>query len=164
MSDIIERARALREKIEALAAENLSEEEATEYPELFPKWEEGREYKAGERVRLGETLYKVLQDHSSQADWIPDEAASLFSKVLVEKDEEGEQTSIPEWEQPDSTNPYSKGDKVTYEGSTYESLIDNNVWSPADYPLGWNKIAGDSDTAEDLASTLLDKLKGVTEK
>ena len=47
---------------------------------------------------------------------------------------------ILEWGQPDSTNAYSIGDKVLFEGATYESLIDNNVWSPADYPAGWNLI------------------------
>jgi hypothetical protein len=32
------------------------------------------------------------------------------------------------------------GDKVTFNGEHYESLIDNNTWSPADYPSGWNKV------------------------
>lgn len=47
---------------------------------------------------------------------------------------------IPEWEQPDSTNPYMKGDKVRYKGVVYVSLIDNNVWSPADYSAGWQIV------------------------
>jgi len=29
------------------------------------------------------------------------------------------------------------GDKVTFEGGHYISLIDANVWSPAVYPQGW---------------------------
>jgi hypothetical protein len=57
----------------------------------------------------------------------------LFVKVLIP--DEG---IIPEWEQPDSTNPYMAGDKVTYNGKTYESIIDNNVWSPVEY--GWKEI------------------------
>ena len=48
--------------------------------------------------------------------------------------------TILEWKQPSSTNPYMKGDKVIFEGKTYESLIDNNVWSPAAYPAGWKNI------------------------
>jgi hypothetical protein len=43
----------------------------------------------------------------------------------------------PDWVQPDSTNPYMIGDKVTFEGQIWESLIDNNVWSPTGYPQGW---------------------------
>jgi hypothetical protein len=43
--------------------------------------------------------------------------------------------TIPEWVQPGSTNPYMKGDKVTHNGSTWVSLVDNNVWEPGVY--GW---------------------------
>lgn len=51
---------------------------------------------------------------------------------------EPEEDAIPEWAQPDSTNPYMMGDLVTFQGSVYESLIDNNIWSPSDYPQGWS--------------------------
>ena len=47
---------------------------------------------------------------------------------------------IPEWEQPDSTNAYKKGDRVRYKGKAYESLIDGNVWAPDAYPAGWKEI------------------------
>ena len=45
---------------------------------------------------------------------------------------------IPEWEQPSSVNPYMKGDKVTHNGKTWESSIDNNVWEPSVY--GWVEV------------------------
>ncbi|NLW06318.1 MAG: sugar-binding protein, partial [Pseudomonadaceae bacterium] len=32
---------------------------------------------------------------------------------------------------------YNKGDKVIFEGEVYESTIDNNTWSPTDYPSSW---------------------------
>jgi len=48
---------------------------------------------------------------------------------------------IPEWEQPDSTNAYQIGDKVMYEGVIYESVIANNIWSPAAYPAGWRVVS-----------------------
>ena len=44
-------------------------------------------------------------------------------------------------EQPDSTNPYKKGDRVRFNGKVYESLIDNNVWSPSAYPAGWREVS-----------------------
>ena len=50
-------------------------------------------------------------------------------------DEWTEVDDIPEWVQPDSTNPYRKGDKVVHNGKTWESTIDNNVWEPGVY--GW---------------------------
>lgn len=54
--------------------------------------------------------------------------------------EPGPDPEIPEWVQPDSSNPYMTGDRVRFNGNVYESLIDNNVWSPSDYPAGWQLI------------------------
>ena len=97
-------------------------------------------YVVGDRVLYLGVLYKVLQAHTSQAGWEPDITPSLFAKNLIVKDEDGEQVDIPEWTQPDSTNPYMAGDKVMFEGKVYESLIDNNVWSPSAYPQGWQEV------------------------
>lgn len=36
-----------------------------------------------------------------------------------------------------STSPYMIGNCCLWEGVAYRSVIDNNVWSPADYPEGW---------------------------
>lgn len=139
MGAIIERARALRSKIEELASDHIEDSDATSYTELFPSWDgNGKAYAAGDRVRYNGTLYKVLQAHTSQPDWTPDAATSLYSEVLIP-----DPTVIPVWRQPDSSNPYMTGDKVHYpdeNGSVYESTIDNNVWSPADYPAGWKEV------------------------
>ena len=113
MSELIERARALRKKTEVLA-ENLDDAEAADFKELFPSWDgNGRTYKAGERVRYEGILFRVLQDHISQPGWTPEAASSLFAEVLIPDPE-----VIPVWKQPDSTNPYMKGDKVHYPGET----------------------------------------------
>ena len=48
---------------------------------------------------------------------------------------------IPEWVQPTgSHDAYNVGDKVIYEGQVYECIIDDNTWSPTDYPQGWKLI------------------------
>ena len=119
---------------------NLTDEQALQVPLMFPKWQAGKAYVVGDRVLYLGVLYKVLQAHTSQAGWEPDIAPSLFAKNLIVKDEDGEQIDIPEWVQPDSTNPYMTGDKVMFEGKVYESLIDNNVWSPSAYPQGWKEV------------------------
>lgn len=107
--------------------EIATDDMALEVPALYPKWREGKDYKAGERVLHGDVLYKVLQDHASQAGWTPDAAPSLFAQVLTADD------GTPlEWVQPDSTNPYMTGDKVLHNGSVWESLVDNNVWEPTE--------------------------------
>jgi len=122
---VIERARALRRQIEDNAS-GMSDYMALQYVELFGTWAgDNVAYKAGDRIRYNGVLYKVLQDHISQGDWLPDSTSSLYAKVLIP-----DPTVVPEWEQPDSTNPYSKGDKVLHDGKTWESLVDNNVWEP----------------------------------
>ena len=119
---------------------DLTDEQALEMPLLFPKWQANIQYEVGYRVLYLGTLYKVIQAHTSQQGWEPDITPSLFAKNLIVKDDDGEQVDIPEWEQPGSTNPYMKGDKVKFEGKIYQSLIDQNVWSPAAYPQGWEEV------------------------
>ena len=102
--------------------------------EFYPLWEAGQDYTAGFRLRYGGLLYKVLQAHTSQETWAPDAAPSLFAKVLIP-----DENVIPEWEQPDSTNAYAKGDKVTHKGKTWVSDVDNNLWEPGIY--GWIEVA-----------------------
>lgn len=111
-------------KLRELATDEMS----LEVPNLYPTWKPDTEYEVGERVLHEDILYKVLQSHTSQESWIPTDSPSLFAKVLIPG-------GIPEWEQPDSTNGYMKGDRVTYEGKIYVSEVDNNVWKPTEY--GW---------------------------
>lgn len=107
------------------ARETADDKTALNAKELYKEWTVGIEVKVGERLRYKDVLYKVLQDHTTQETWTPTDAPSLFAKVLIPDDSE-----IYPWEQPDSTNPYMKGDKVTHNGKTWESLIDNNTWEP----------------------------------
>lgn len=121
----------------AFFAETLTDAQALQVPMLFDEFDgNGVAYEVGKRVLYNDTLYKVIQAHTSQAEWTPAAAPSLFAKVINETID----GSIPEFEQPDSTNPYMKGDRVTFNGKVYESLIDNNVYSPEAYPAGWKEI------------------------
>ena len=133
---MITRARAymLRKLIE-IASKSLGDEEALQGVELFPRWKGDTSYDVNDRVSYEGMLYKCLQAHTSQATWVPTDSTSLWAKVLIPDPE-----VIPDWEQPDSTNPYMKGDKVRYNSKVYESLIDNNIWSPEAYPAGWSEV------------------------
>ena len=113
--------------------EKATDEQALAVLALYPAWRSGVYYEVGIRVLYNGILYKVLTAHTSQDDWTPDAAPSLFAKALIP-----DETVIPEWEQPDSTNPYSAGDKVTHNGKTWVSDIDNNVWEPGVY--GWTEL------------------------
>lgn len=115
-------------KLRDLATDEMS----LEVPNLYPTWKTGVVYMMNKRFLHDGTLYKVLQEHTSQADWTPENSPSLYAKVLAV---EG---TISAWEQPDSTNAYMTGDKVTHNGSTWISDVDNNVWEPGVY--GWTVI------------------------
>lgn len=109
---------------------------ALQIQEFYDEWIPNVLVKAGQYIRHDDILYKVLTEHTTQEGWTPDATASLFAKVLT--DPTGE--TILEWVQPDSTNAYMAGDKVTHNGVTYISTIDNNVWEPGVY--GWEVMEG----------------------
>lgn len=134
MGNLIDLARKLRPYIEK-AALNLDDADALEAIQLFPVWKTDFAYSVDDKVRYDNILYRCLQAHTSQDAWTPTAAASLWAKVLIPDPE-----VIPDWEQPDSTNPYQIGDQVRFEGKIYESLIANNIWSPAAYPAGWREV------------------------
>ena len=101
------KALALRALIEK-AAVSLSDTDALDGVELFPAWAVGLSYTAGERLRYGDKLYRVLQAHTSQADWTPDSTPSLYAEV--EKPGQGDT--------PDDPIPYS-GNMELFEGKYY---------------------------------------------
>lgn len=127
-----ERAKKMRPYIEK-AAISLTDEDALQAVELFQQWVVDHAYAVDERLQYENVLYRVVQAHTSQADWTPDITSALF--VVVSLDE------WPEFVQPTGAHDaYKKGDKVSFENKVYESTIDNNVWSPTAYPAGWKEI------------------------
>ena len=122
---ILDEARKLRNLIESMA-ESLDDEAAEQNPNVFPLWAVGIEYKTDFKVRYNDVVYKVLQAHTSQADWTPDVAVSLFVKVHKQDPHD-----YPEWVQPTGAHDaYQKGDIVKHNGKLWESLIDANTWEP----------------------------------
>lgn len=119
----------------ASSVEDLSDEEALEVAALYPTWisKLGMQVNVGERYWYNGKLYKVIQQHTVQSDWTPDTAVSLFVEVSIEE--------WPEWVQPTGAqDAYMTGDKVTFEGKHYISLINNNVWSPEVTPQYWEEV------------------------
>ena len=113
------------------AAQTLPAETALEAVCLYPAWMNGKEYAADYKARHNGVLYRCLTAHTAQETWAPDVSPSLWAKVLVEGGK------ILLWQQPNSTNAYSKGDKVTHKDTTWVSDVDNNVWEPGVY--GWTE-------------------------
>lgn len=126
----LEQARKFRRFIEQMAV-NATDEEALDNIVAFPKWEVGKSYEKDERIRYEDVLYKVLQNHTSQADWTPDIAVSLYVRVSIEE--------WPEWKQPQgSHDAYMKNDKCSHNEKHWISLVDSNVWEPSEnVPTLW---------------------------
>ena len=126
----LQAAEQLRRAIQ-IFANTLTDEEAFEIATVYPKYEIGRAYKSGDRFTYGingvgdAQLYKVVQDHISQADWIPGNVPSLYKAIGVTED------GYDEWSQPSGAHDtYNKGDIVFYEGKLYISTVDGNAYAP----------------------------------
>lgn len=105
----------------------------------FKPWTAGESVVKEDIRRYENSLYEVIQDHTTQADWKPTVAASLWRAYTPNETLQGTEI-IPDFVQPISTNPYMTGDKVLFEGKVYESAIDNNVWSPVEHPSSWKSV------------------------
>lgn len=130
-------------------AATLTEEQALEIATVYPVWETGHAYAVGDIISYGGNgvgdpqLYKVVQAHTSQADWTPEATPALYDAFGL--DEQG----YPLWSQPTGAHDaYNKGDIVNYNGDLYESLIDGNVWSPDVYPAGWQAVGSTEPSPE----------------
>lgn len=112
----------------------LTDEQAATIPGAFPKWAVDVAYEAGDRRRYAGTLYRCIQAHTSQVDWTPDVAISLWVRV-------GEPGEIPEWVQPTGAHDaYSEGDHVMHNGKEWVSTVEGehtNTWEPGVY--GWDE-------------------------
>ena len=127
------------EELEVLAKEQLlpvlTDAQAYTFRYLFPTFEIDKSYEVGERIIYEDKFYKVIMTHTSQADWTPDVAVSLFVEISDPAIE------YPEFKKPYSAETaYNTGDKITFEGNKYISTMDNNVYSPTEYPQGWELV------------------------
>ena len=48
---------------------------------FYPEWQTDKAYSVGYKVQYGGLLYKVITAHTSQADWTPDVAVTLFVRI-----------------------------------------------------------------------------------
>jgi hypothetical protein len=130
-------AEQFRKALQMFAA-SLDDEKAMEIASVYDDWQIGKAYAVGEFVKYGTNgvgdpqLYRVVQAHTSQADWTPDSIASLYTPIGLDDD------GYPIWSKPTGAHDaYNTGDIVDYNGTLYVSIIEGNIWSPDEYPQGW---------------------------
>lgn len=117
-----------------LPTSNLSNMQYNALAASYPDYKVGVLYKVGTQFKYNGLLYEVIQEHTTQADWKPNELPALYKKIVSKG-------QIPEWQKPTgSHDAYQKGDRVKYKDKIYESTIDGNVYSPDEYEQGWKEV------------------------
>ena len=145
---LIDQAKEFRKEVEAtkratgklILKSDISTEELQDLMSVYPAFEVGVALKVGDIVRYQDKLYEVIQAHTTQSDWTPDKVPALFKIFEIKKDTAGKEV-VAEFKHPTGAHDtYKKGDKVQFKGAIYESLIDNNTYSPSEYAQGWKKV------------------------
>ena len=118
--------------------DDLSDEEKDMFVNLFDLWEPNTAYSRGDKLVYEGSVYEVIQAHTSQSDWLPNELPALY-KLFYQTSTDDGTIVIPEWKQPlGGHDAYNTGDLVSFNGYVWESDIDGNVWQPGEY--GWTMI------------------------
>lgn len=112
-------AEAIRASINGLA-QGATDEKIVDNKAAFPWWNgNGVNYVTDDILRYNDSVYRVIQNHTTQPDWAPDVVPALYNKITV-----------TEWEEWESGNFYKKGAKVTHNDKKWVSNADNNHWEP----------------------------------
>ncbi len=91
---------------------------------IYKQYRADKYYEKDEVFVCDSTLYKVVQAHTSQADWLPASTPALYVKYQVDNGQ------ILAWDYPVE---YAIDDLVTYNGVTYRCIqahTSQNGWSP----------------------------------
>ncbi len=113
----------------------VTDEEILEFVDIIPEWKTGEEYKTKAVRKYQNQFYRCLQNHTSQQNYNPSKASSLW--VRIEEDEASDEEVI-NWFEPTSEHYYTLGQLMRYtDGKIYKSLLAVNIYSPETYAAGW---------------------------
>lgn len=131
----MKRAEAIRLRgIIERAAESLDDMTASTAVVLFHRLkQDGSLVKAGTRINHNGTIRRAAVDLWDTAENSPDAAPDLWPTLPYR---DGIRI-IPEYIT--VTDKFSAGEKGWWGDEIYVSLVDNNVYNPAQYPANWEK-------------------------
>jgi hypothetical protein len=127
--------RALEIVVEHLLdPETLTPEEIPAVADIYPDWEPDQAYAANRVLNYNGVLVRVIQAHTSQADWLPDATPALYTAFHSPG-------TVPDWVQPQGGHDaYAAGAEVRHNGIHWVNTHgDGNVWEPGVY--GWVEVA-----------------------
>ena len=130
----IEHARKLR-PLMVKAAQSLDEKDASEAVELFGGMQyDGSLILAGVRINWNGTLKQAAVDLWDAVENNPVNAPTLWQDIAYKQGIRIIPANIT------ATEKFAKGERGWWHDEVYESLIDSNVWTPEQYPAGWELI------------------------
>lgn len=113
--------------------ENITEEEYNELVQLALTNSPVKDYAVQEEL---DKIWLAIRAIEARLD-----SGESGNTEPTNNDEPEQSANIPAYVQPTGAHDaYQTGDKVTYNGAVYESLINGNVWAPDVYPAGWRLI------------------------
>lgn len=111
-----------------------------ENSKYLERYEEDKEYKINDLFVLGGKVFRVIQDHTSQADWNPFETPALYQDLSSVIDEEGNEV-VSDWKQPTGGHDlYEQGNKVIYEDKTWELVGKDTGHAPGTVAGVWEVV------------------------
>ena len=114
---------------------SLDDKTASEAPELFPRLKGSNSLiKAGTRINWNGAVKRASVDLWDTEANNPDNAPTLWEDILYK---DGIRI-IPETIT--AGTAFSLGEQGWWKDVLYESVIDNNIWTPESYLLGWKIV------------------------
>ena len=118
----------------------LSDEQALQVKDLYPAWEDlvGQALTAGYKLTYNGDLYKVIQAHTAQSDWLPSATPALYGLVGTGVSTGGEHAGTQEDPIPyEQMMVIEQGKYYTQDGILYVGLMD----APNGYPNDLKDLA-----------------------
>lgn len=134
--DVVDKqeAKTIRGLIET-AAEGLDDATASQAAPLFPALKgDGSLVRSGTRINWGGVVKRAAVDLWDTETNNPDNAPTLWEDLAYI---DGIRV-IPEVISVGTA--FSKGEQGWWDGVLYESMLDNNVYTPVAYPAGWKVV------------------------
>jgi hypothetical protein len=129
-----EHARKLRQLL-VKASESLTDKEASEGVELFPKLkQDGSLVRYLTRINWNGTIKMAAVDLWDTLENNPDNAPNLWTDIAYKDGYRFIKTNMS------AAEAFGLGEYGWWEDELYESLIAANVYTPANYSAGWRKV------------------------
>jgi len=134
------KAKQLKRALEMFSQSLTDESKMMGIADVYPKFDaDNKKYKVGDIFSYGvnsynETqLYRVISEHISSEDKLPDKASDLYKKVGV--DDKGNMV----WIEPlDESDAYDEGDTALHNGELWKCVKAKNKKEPG--LQGWEKV------------------------